>query len=159
MCITRLWDTRWGLGGAHVPVLTTLVVFGDAPWLINWVTMFSCPIKAATWIGVSPDWQIKTEGERIRNSHLWSSGNWYDLTAQWKHSRKESSRFATKEKKKKKENNKKKSRNWTSLFDSRRSQTFYSQEDLTAQKQFHKHPPTHTHTHSPPTCPLPPPPL
>lgn len=39
----------------ELPELTTLLVFGEAPWLISWWTMFSCPIKAATWIGVRPD--------------------------------------------------------------------------------------------------------
>lgn len=44
----------WALGTA---VLTTFIVLGDAPWFVSWVTMFSWPIKAATWIGVSPDCQ------------------------------------------------------------------------------------------------------
>lgn len=37
--------------------LTTLVVLGDAPWCISCDTIFTCPMKAATWIGVRPDWK------------------------------------------------------------------------------------------------------
>lgn len=44
----------------EVPELTTLLVLGEAPWLMSWWTMFSCPIKAATWIGVRPDCRAKT---------------------------------------------------------------------------------------------------
>lgn len=36
-------------------LLTTLVVLGDAPWCVSACTMFSWPIKAATWMGVKPD--------------------------------------------------------------------------------------------------------
>lgn len=35
--------------------LTTLVVLGDAPWCMRAWTMFSWPMKAATWMGVRPD--------------------------------------------------------------------------------------------------------
>lgn len=57
------------LVGLGMAVLTTFIVLGDAPWFVSWVTMFSWPIKAATWIGVSPDCQ------RHRNMQLWSTGN------------------------------------------------------------------------------------
>ena len=40
-------------------VLTTLVVFGEAPWCMSCDTIFTCPMKAATWIGVRPDWGRK----------------------------------------------------------------------------------------------------
>lgn len=36
-------------------LLTTLLVLGEAPWLMSWWTMFSCPMNAATWMGVRPD--------------------------------------------------------------------------------------------------------
>lgn len=49
--------------GGGTSVLTTFMLFGDAPWFVNWVTMFSWPIKAATWMGVSPDCR--------RNNKLW----------------------------------------------------------------------------------------
>lgn len=57
------------LVGLGMAVLTTFIVLGDAPWFVNWVTIFSWPIKAATWIGVSPDCQ------RHRNMQLWGVGN------------------------------------------------------------------------------------
>lgn len=49
----------------ELPELTTLLVFGEAPWWINWCTMLSCPMNAATWIGVRPDCEMrKTHGGR-----------------------------------------------------------------------------------------------
>lgn len=50
------------------PELTTLLVFGEAPWLISWWTILSCPINAATWIGVRPDWTEKRRGEMNENN-------------------------------------------------------------------------------------------
>ena len=46
--------------------LTTLLVLGEAPWLISWCTMLSCPINAATWIGVRPDCTERRRTERRR---------------------------------------------------------------------------------------------
>lgn len=45
----------------RVPELTTLLVFGEAPWLMSWCTMLSCPINAATWIGVRPDCDVRRQ--------------------------------------------------------------------------------------------------
>lgn len=34
-------------------------MFGDAPWCVSECTMFSWPMKAATWMGVRPDCREK----------------------------------------------------------------------------------------------------
>lgn len=47
-------ETNISQSSANV-VLTTLVVLGDAPWCMRAWTMFSWPMKAATWMGVRPD--------------------------------------------------------------------------------------------------------
>lgn len=42
-------------------VLTTLEALGEAPLWSRFFTMFRCPMKAATWRGVRPDCEQKTD--------------------------------------------------------------------------------------------------